>query len=173
MKRLAFFIIVIVCTGIVSCGIQRQSAVQQESDATYSTTACGSSSLEESVKNIVEKMMSESVEKLLEQDLKVVHESFSPPDSTGSQYLKERTVAHLKTNLSENKGSTEISTEYSDEHKDSLGISSENNEMTTQSEIFSAEKTGLEWWQKALIWCGAAAVLVISVRIAVKFILKK
>lgn len=163
------FIAVIVCSGAVSCGTQRHLEVRQESGASFSGTVSDSSELSVEVREMVEKMMAETIERLVVQDMTVEREVYSAPDSAGRQHITERTHTTVNTSMKERGGQAVSESTSRTEVKDSTGISASGTSSVHVSFTDTEEKTGLNWWQKALIWAGAAGIASLLIRLALKF----
>lgn len=168
MNRYILFITVIVCVGIVSCGTQRHLSVQQEEDAFYSGSGKDSSSLSLSERRILDRMMSEEVGKLTLQDIVVEHEIYSEPDSLGRQYLTEKITAKVNTDIQETGRRTAEESSGTTVRKDSTGVMTDTVYTASSTVAVAEEKTGLTWWQKALIWAGAAAICMAAVWVTIK-----
>ena len=114
--------------------------------------------------------MAETVRRLVLQDIELETESLSEPDSTGQQYVTERTRAKISTSIDESgqTASGEISVTATE--KDSTGILSEMSSTEGHSVSDTVQKTGAAWWQKALMWSGIAALAFVAIRAVLKFI---
>lgn len=172
MNRLVIFFIVMLL-GLTSCGINKQ-VMSQEVQTDTSSHSRDSMSLSKDM----EGMIKATVEEMLNRDVSVSiiaeRTVWSPPDTAGRQHkLQEEkittsaaaTESHLKTNTSVGEVAEQI---------DSTSISASDEDlvvMETSAEMI--EKSSLPWWQKTLMIVGAAAIIYMIIRIALKLYARK
>lgn len=172
MKRFVvlFITVFVCCSGMVSCGTQKNVSVSQETKARHDRTWSDTSSVTLDVESIVGRMMAETVRRLVLQDIEIETESLSEPDSIGQQHVTERTRAKINTSIDESGATTSREMSVTSGRKDSTGIFSGLTSVEESVAADSKTKTGMNWWQKALMWFGAAALVLVAIRIALKFV---
>lgn len=172
MKRfiVLFITVFICCSGAVSCGVQRNLSVSQETEARHDRTWSDTSSVTLDVESMVERMMAEAVRRLVLQDIELETESLSEPDSTGQQHVTERTRAMISTRIDESGKTASGEISVTTAEKDSTGTGSEISSTEGHSVSGTVQKTGMAWWQKGLMWSGIAALAFIAARAVLKLI---
>lgn len=156
MKTTLFLILCVVVTLLASCAAPKRTVATQEREV---IDIAASMSRETSLcQDIIIRQELSSVDS-------IVIERYSPPDSTGKQYLTERAVATKKTNSSSTK--QEKTEQETVELRDSLAA--------TVCEAESKEKTepAIPWWVKTLAYAGALAIVVLIARILIKIYVRK
>lgn len=172
MKRFVvlFITVFVCCSGMVSCGTQKNFSVSQETKARHDQAWTDSSSVRLDVESMVKRIMDETVSRLILQDIEIERVLLSDPDSAGRQHITERTNTRINTSIDESGTTTSREMSVTSGRKDSTGIFSG---LTSAEESVAADsktRTGMNWWQKALMWSGAAALVLVAIRIALKFV---
>lgn len=116
------------------------------------------------ISSIVEDMVS-AVDEVI--DVVINHVTYSPPDSTGEQYIIDKTTTTInkQSNKSEQKSTAKNDTI-------AATINTNKNVMTdrlitTESNSYeqTERKAAILWWQAALIFLGGATVIYIGYKI--------
>ena len=129
-----------------------------------------SSQLHSTVVKLVKDAMRENFKSITSQEIDMKTTVYSTPDSLGKQYIVETQISKIKTKIEEDKN---IAMEYSgktEEKVDSTSISASIEDLEMESSTEIEEKRGLPWWQKILMFIGAAVLIIIVIRIALKLI---
>ena len=163
MNRFVLFIIVIICFGIGSCGMQKKMQESRETSAHSSETSSEYSVLDQKVESMAREMLSEKIESLTLQDLTTIKEIYSEPDSSGRQYVVERTRTVINTSISEKQTGQRVA-EQSDSMAMDIGkIVKKEMESDTAEFVAKKEKRKPPWWP----------VLILAVAVFAGFIILK
>lgn len=155
--------------GLTSCGVQKIAA-SQEVQANSKVQAYDSTELSALVKKLAQEMLTENIKSMTSQEVEIKTTVYSPPDSTGEQYVIETQVTTIKAHSEEVKQRIIESSEEVTEIIDSTTISASIEDLEMESSTDIQEKKGLPWWQMTLMLIGSAVLIMIILRIVLKFI---
>lgn len=91
MNRLVFFIVMLFVVCLTSCGTQR-TVVSQEVQTDSQTLSKDSTYLQKQIDKMVRQTMDEILNREIEQNITVKKLQWSPPDTSGHQYVQEEVV---------------------------------------------------------------------------------
>ena len=170
MNRVVLLIVLVFLVfGVVSCGTTRRLVSGQESGAFAASALADTSVLTLRIDELVARRMSESVGRLLSQEVTITRELLSDPDSAGRQHVVERTVASLSTKISENETRTMADTMATAVRKDSTGVSAAVSEAAAATEMHNEEHAepqasglgdALRWMVVGIFLAAVAAMLI-------------
>lgn len=155
--------------GLTSCGVQKK-VMSQDIQADSYTVTDDSLSLDKAVRKIVQDALAENVTKIVTQDMEIDRQIYSQPDSSGKQYVVETQKIRAKSNAQENRSLQAERLEDYTESVDSTSVSASVEDLVVDVNTDIKEKEGLPWWQKTLMFIGAAVLLYLIIRIVLKFI---
>ena len=167
MNRLVFNIVLLL--GLTSCGMLK-AYVSQEVQAEMQTAQTDSTDLQREIDKLVRATMDEFLNKEIAQNIAIERTIWSPPDSTGNQYIVEEETVRSETVIKEVKQSSAETVEETTEKTDSTSVSASVEDLVMDAMTDIEEKNGLPWWQKTLIFIGAAVLILVIIRIALKFV---
>lgn len=167
MNRVVLLIVLVF--GVVSCGTTRHLVSGQESDAFAASALADTSALTLRIDELVGRRMSESVGRLLSQEVTITRELLSDPDSAGRQHVVERTVASFSTKISEDETRMTADTTARTARKDSTSVSAKVSESASATDIHNEEHAepqasglgdALRWMVVGIFLAAVAAVLI-------------
>ena len=167
MNRLVFNIVLLL--GLTSCGMQ-QTCVSQEVQAEMQTLQTDSTDLQKKIDKMVRATMDEILNKEVSQDITIERKVWSPPDTAGNQFIVQEETVKSVTVAKEVKQSAIKTVEETTEKTDSISVSESVGDLEMDTKIDVEEKDGLPWWQKTLMIIGAAVLIMIVIRIVLKFV---
>ena len=167
MNRLVFNIVLLL--GLTSCGML-QTYVSQEVQAEMQTIQADSTDLQKEIDKMVRATMNEILNKEIAQDITIERKVWSPPDTAGNQYIVQEETVKSVTVTKEVKQSAIETVEETIEKTDSVSVSASVEDLELDTKIDVEEKDGLPWWQKTLMIIGAAVLIMIVIRIVLKFV---
>lgn len=167
MNRLVFNIVLLL--GLTSCGML-QTYVSQEVQAEMQTIQDDSTNLQKKIDKMVRATMDEIFNKEIAQDITIERKVWSPPDTAGNQYIVQEETVKSVTIAKEVKQSAVQTVEEATEKTDSVSVSTSVEDLGMDTKIDVEEKDGLPWWQKTLMIIGAAVLIMIIIRIVLKFL---
>ena len=167
MNRLVFNIVLLL--GLTSCGML-QTYVSQEVQAEMQTIQDDSTNLQKKIDKMVRATMDEIFNKEIAQDITIERKVWSPPDTAGNQYIVQEETVKSVTVAKEVKQSAIQAVEETTEKTDSVSVSASVEDLEMDTKIDVEEKDGLPWWQKTLMIIGAAVLIMIVIRIVLKFV---
>ena len=167
MNRLVFNIVLLL--GLTSCGML-QTYVSQEVQAEMQTIQDDSTNLQKKIDKMVRATMDEIFNKEIAQDITIERKVWSPPDTAGNQYIVQEETVKSVTIAKEVKQSAVQTVEEATEKTDSVSVSTSVEDLGMDTKIDVEEKDGLPWWQKTLMYIGAAVLIVIIIKIVLKFV---
>ena len=167
MNRLVFNIVLLL--GLTSCGML-QTYVSQEVQAEMQTIQVDSTNLQKKIDKMVRATMDEIFNKEIAQDITIERKVWSPPDTAGNQYIVQEETVKSVTVAKEVKQSAVQTVEETTEKTDSVSVSASVEDLEMDTKIDVEEKDGLPWWQKTLMIIGAAVLIMIVIRIVLKFV---
>ena len=167
MNRLVFNIVLLL--GLTSCGML-QTYVSQEVQAEMQTIQADSTSLQKEIDKVVRATMDEILNKEIAQDITIERKVWSPPDTAGNQYIVQEETVKSVTVAKEVKQSAIQTVEETTEKTDSVSVSASVEDLEMDTKIDVEEKDGLPWWQKTLMIIGAAVLIMIGIKIVLKFV---
>lgn len=166
MNRLVIFIVLL---GLTSCGVQKR-VMSQEVQAEKVTALTDSLRL----KMDIDKMIRESINEILsmefQQDIEIERTMWSPPDSTGAQHVVQEEKVKSVTVAKETRKSEAETLVETAEKIDSVSVSADMEDLVVDTVTDLEEKNGLLWWQKTLMYIGAAVLVIIIIKLALKFV---
>lgn len=167
MNRLVFNIVLLL--GLTSCGML-QTYVSQEVQAEMQTLQTDSTDLQKEIDKMVRATIDEILKKEVSQDITIERKVWSPPDTAGNQYIVQEETVKSVTVAKEVKQSAIETVEETTEKTDSVSVSASVEDLEMDTKVDVEEKDGLPWWQKTLMIIGAAVLIMIIIRIVLKFI---
>lgn len=166
MNRLVIFIVLL---GLISCGMQKQ-VVSQETQAEKTTFQADSLRLRQDIDQMIRESISEILSMEFEQNTEIERTMWSPPDSTGVQYVVQEEKFKSVTVAKETKESEAETLVETAEKIDSVSVSADMEDLIVDTVTDIEEKDGLPWWQKTLMYIGAAVLVIIIIKLALKFV---
>lgn len=122
----------------------------------------------------IDKMIRESINEILsmefQQDIEIERTMWSPPDSTGAQHVVQEEKVKSVTVARETRKSEAETLVETAEKIDSVSVSAGIEELAVDTVTDIEEKDGLPWWQKTLMYIGAAVLVIIIIKLALKFV---
>lgn len=167
MNRLVFIIVLLL--GLTSCGMQKQ-VVSQEVQADVEVSSIDSIALAKQIEGIIRAQVDEVLNKEIERSLVVERKILSPPDTAGNQYIVSEERVMSETRVTETKKATRTDVAEVSEKTDSTSVSASVEDLVMDTNFEEVEKDGLPWWQMTLMAIGAAVLLMILIKIALKFV---
>lgn len=167
MNRLVFNIVLLL--GLTSCGML-QTYVSQEVQAEMQTLQTDSTDLQKEIDKMVRATMDEILNKEVSQDITIERKVWSPPDTAGNQYIVQEETVKSVTVAKEVKQSAIETVEETTQKTDSVSVSASVEDLEMDTKVDVEEKDGLPWWQKTLMIIGAAVLIIIIIRIVLKFV---
>lgn len=161
--------LVIVVSGVVSCGVQVRTGVSHETDALMlSQDTASVSRLSRRIEEQLMRRMTEMASRLRVESERTV---FSEPDSAGRQHVVEqvRTTASADVSRVEKEDAAGAVSEIS--ASDSTGISHSSGAVLSETEL--DERRGAPWWQRCLMYVGLTALTAVFLYIVFKIIKMK
>lgn len=134
------------------------------------TLQTDSTDLQKEIDKMVRATMDEILNKEVSQDITIERKVWSPPDTAGNQYLVQEETVKSVTVAKEVKQSAIETVEEIIEKTDSVSVSASVEDLGLDTKIDVEEKDGLPWWQKTLMIIGAAVLIMIIIRIVLKFV---
>ena len=147
-----------------------QTYVSQEVQAEMQTLQTDSTDLQKEIDKMVRATMDEILNKEVSQDITIERKVWSPPDTAGNQYIVQEETVKSVTVAKEVKQSAIETVEETTEKTDSVSVSASVEDLEMDTKIDVEEKNGLPWWQKTLMIIGAAVLIMIIIRIVLKFV---
>ena len=167
MNRLVLNIVLLL--GLTSCGMHKQ-VVSQDVQADVKTSSADSSTLAKQIESIVRAQVDEMLNKEIENSFVVERKILSPPDTAGNQYVVSEERVMSETRVTETKKATRTDVAEVSEKTDSTSVSASVEDLVVDTKTQIANKDGLPWWQMTLMVIGAAVLLMILIKIALKFV---
>lgn len=164
MNRLVLFFIVLLC--LTSCGTAGK--VSQDIQAESRSESYDSVALASRIDQLVREALTENIVSLTTQEIEVDRTIYSAPDSTGTQYISEKQSVTIKTTAEENRILAAESSRRELTQVDSIATSASVEDL--EMEAITDTQTGLPWWQKTLMMLGAAVLLLLLIKISLRFI---
>lgn len=167
MNRVVLLIVLVF--GVVSCGTTRHLVSGQESGAFAASALADTSALTLRIDELVGRRMSESVGRLLSQEVTITRELLSDPDSAGRQHVVERTVASFSTKISEDETRMTADTTAKTARKDSTTVSAAVSVSASVTDMHNEEHAepqvsglgdALRWIVVGIFLAAVAAVLI-------------
>ena len=147
-----------------------QTYVSQEVQAEMQTLQTDSTDLQKEIDKMVRATMDEILNKEVSQDITIERKVWSPPDTAGNQHIVQEETVKSVTVAKEVKQSAIETVEETTEKTDSVSVSASVEDLEMDTKIDVEEKDGLPWWQKTLMIIGAAVLIMIVIRIVLKFV---
>lgn len=165
MKLLKFIAVVLLLSGMVSCGIQRELEESRETDAHYHTSYTDSSYMEERIRSVLMEIMTEKASRLTVQEMTSRKEILSPPDSSGKQYVIERSETLVRTDISEQKDISSHLQRTDTTESHAMVVATENVMAEKNEKSVIEDSKGQAWWQAALMWIGISVLVVFAMKL--------
>lgn len=158
--------LVIVVSGVVSCGVRVRTGISHETDALMLSQ--DTASVSRMARRIEEQLMRRMTEMAARLRVESERTVFSEPDSAGRQHVVEqvRTAASADVSQMENEESAGAVSETA--ASDSTGASLSSGRVLNETEV--DERRGAPWWQQGLMYAGLAALAAAFLWIAYKMI---
>lgn len=170
MKQIITFFFIVVLSGLMtSCGVHRK-VMSQDIRADSQIQHWDSTALTGKIEAMVKDALTESLKKVVSQDIEIERTIYADPDSNGRQAIIETQNIRMKSKTEENRILAVESTSDVIESKDSTAISASVEDLELEAVTDIQEKAGLPWWQKTLMMLGAAVLLLLIIKIVLKFI---
>ena len=134
------------------------------------TIQTDSTNLQKEIDKMVRATMDEILNKEVAQDITIERKVWSPPDTAGNQYIVQEETVKSVTVAKEVKQSSVQTVEEITEKTDSVSVSASVEDLEMNTKIDVEKKDGLPWWQKTLMMIGAAVILMLIIKIALKMI---
>lgn len=166
MNRLVIFIVLL---GLTSCGMQKR-VVSQEMQAEKTTAQIDSLRLRLDIDKMIRESINEILSMEFQQDIEIERTMWSPPDSTGAQHVVQEEKVKSVTVARETRKSEAETLVETAEKIDSVSVSAGIEELAVDTVTDIEEKDGLPWWQKTLMYIGAAVLVIIIIKLALKFV---
>lgn len=166
MNRLVIFIVLL---GLISCGMQKR-VVSQEMQAEKTTAQIDSLRLRLDIDKMIRESINEILSMEFQQDIEIERTMWSPPDSTGAQHVVQEEKVKSVTVARETRKSEAETLVETAEKIDSVSVSAGIEELAVDTVTDIEEKDGLPWWQKTLMYIGAAVLVIIIIKLALKFV---
>ena len=158
--------LVIVVSGVVSCGVQGRTGISHETDALMlSQDTASVSRMARRIEEQLVRRMTEMAARLKVESERTV---FSEPDSAGRQHVIEqvRTTASADVSQMEREDAAGAVSETS--ASDSLAASQSSGVVFCETDL--DERRGAPWWQRGLMYAGLAALAAVILFIVCKII---
>lgn len=166
--RLVIFIIVLLL-GLSACGTAKRT-MSQDVQAEVKVQTQDSTAMHQEIMSIVRATIDEIFSREIVQDMTIDRKVWSPPDTSGMQYIvKEETVRSV-TVAKEDGRKSEIQELETSEQTDSTSVSASIEDLGLDAKIDLTDSNVLPWWQKTLMVIGAAVIIFLIIRIVLKFI---
>ena len=166
--RLVLFIIVLLL-GLTSCGMQKK-ALSQDIQADVRTESACSTSLISGLEQIVRAEVEDILAMEMSQNMTIRRRIWSPPDTTGKQYIVLEETVESVTAAQETRNRTGTRSEEVLEQTDSTSVSASVEDLVMDINTEQKEKEGLPWWQMTLMAIGAAVLLFLTIRMTLKIL---
>lgn len=166
MNRLVIFIVLL---GLTSCGVQKR-VMSQEVQADKVTALTDSLRLRLDIDKMIRESINEILSMEFQQDIEIERTMWSPPDSTGAQHVVQEEKVKSVTVARETRKSEAETLVETAEKIDSVSVSAGIEELAVDTVTDIEEKDGLPWWQKTLMYIGAAVLVIIIIKLALKFV---
>ena len=166
MNRLVIFIVLF---GLTSCGVQKR-VMSQEVQADKVTALTDSLRLRLDIDKMIRESINEILSMEFQQDIEIERTMWSPPDSTGAQHVVQEEKVKSVTVARETRKSEAETLVETAEKIDSVSVSAGIEDLAVDPVTDIEEKDGLPWWQKTLMYIGAVVLIILAIKIALKFI---
>lgn len=166
MNRLVIFIVLL---GLTSCGVQKR-VMSQEVQAEKVTALTDSLRLRLDIDKMIRESINEILSMEFQQDIEIERTMWSPPDSTGAQHVVQEEKVKSVTVAKETRKSEAETLVETAEKIDSVSVSADMEDLVVDTVTDLEEKNGLLWWQKTLMYIGAAVLVIIIIKLALKFV---
>lgn len=163
-------LLVVLFFGIVSCGNLRQMSVRQETDASFSEALSDTASVELRVMSLIDRKVTESIERMLQQEIVIEKEELSQPDSSGRQYVRERSRTTVSTRTSEVKSLASADSSAYVMTADSTAASSDESFMTSSVELVEEKESvpAVSSSRRAVRWIFAGILVAVAIFMIIK-----
>lgn len=148
----------------------QKQVVSQEVQADVEVSSTDSIALAKHIEGIIRAQVDEVLNKEIERSLVVERKILSPPDTAGNQYIVSEERVMSETRVTETKKATRTDVAEVSEKTDSTSVSASVEDLVVDTNFEEVEKDGLPWWQMTLMAIGAAVLLMILIKIALKFV---
>lgn len=158
--------LVIVVSGVVSCGVQGRTGISHETDALLlSRDTASVSRLTRRIEDLLVRRMTEMAAQLKVESERTV---FSEPDSTGRQHVVEQVRTTASADVSQMEREDAAGTVSETSASDSLAASQSAGTVFCETDL--DELRGAPWWQRGLMYAGLAALAAVILFIVCKII---
>lgn len=167
--RMRNILLIIVLLLVSSCGIRKHIQMSQETESCSSAQQVDSSVLSRYMMEVAERIATADFESIADKSLVLERKIYSEPDSSGDQYVKEVVTATLHERVEEKSAYRDSTALSNMEIIDSSHVIHSEQVHENMSVTVVDEKSGLAWWQTALIWVGIVSIVILVVKIIWKF----
>ena len=148
----------------------QKQVVSQDTQAERTAAQTDSLRLRLDIDKIVRESINELMSMEFQQNIEIERTMWSPPDSTGAQHVVQEEKVKSVTVAKETKKSEAETLVETAEKIDSVSVSADIEELAVDTVTDIEEKDGLPWWQKTLMYIGAAVLIILAIKIALRFI---
>ena len=148
----------------------QKRVMSQETQAEKTTAQADSLRLQLNIEQMIRESINEILSMEFQQDIEIERTMWSPPDSTGVQHVVQEEKVKSVTVAKENRKSEAETLVETAEKIDSVSVSADMEDLVVETVTDIEEKDGLPWWQQTLMYIGAAVIIIIAIKIALKFI---
>ena len=148
----------------------QKRVMSQEAQAEKTTAQADSLRLQLNIEQMIRESINEILSMEFQQDIEIERTMWSPPDSTGVQHVVQEEKVKSVTVAKENRKSEAETLVETAEQIDSVSVSAGMEDLIVDTVTDIEEKNGLPWWQQTLMYIGAAVLIIIAIKIALKFI---
>lgn len=158
--------LVIVVSGVVSCGVQGRTGISHETDALMlSQDTASVSRMARRIEEQLVRRMTEMAARLRVESERTV---FSEPDSAGRQHVVEQVRATASADISQMEWEDAAGAVSETSASDSLAASQSSGVVFCETDL--DERRGAPWWQRGLMYAGLAALAAVILFIVCKVI---
>jgi len=169
MKDHLVTIFIVLLLGLTSCGMQKR-IMSQDMQADVTTVTEDRTDLSREIEGIVREQLEQMLDIKAENTLLIERKVWSPPDTAGNQYIVSEERVTSETRVTETTTSIHSEVGHVTGKTDSTSVSASVEDLGLDKEMRATEKDGLPWWQMTLMAVGAAVLLLLIIKIALRYI---
>lgn len=169
MKRICIYISSLFVLIASSCGSARKATTSQEV-ASSAVTSIDSTALRREIESIVQERLDIALELEHAEELEILQERFSKPDSCGNTHLEEKVTTRYNstTKAQSTQASAQETNVVAKNQVDTLYKTSTAVIAAQEEEMIPQQPKGIPGIVKVFSWIGVAAVLALLVYILIK-----
>lgn len=169
MKRFYIFISSLLVLIASSCGSARKATTSQEV-ASSAVTTIDSTALRREIESIVQERLDIALDLEHAEELEILQERYSKPDSCGKSHLEEKVTTRYNstTKAQSKKASSKDSNVVAKHQVDTLNKTSTALIAAQEEEMIPQQPKGIPGIVKVFSWIGVAAVLALLIYILIK-----